>query len=352
MNDAFVPSVEWDGFETDSFDALGAHPGLPRTSPRWCPPSPRAQRRRSTSGPVVTFTEAVTAAAGAFTLTCTTSGSVPVDGRGEQRGPHLHARPRVIPRRRRELHGDGHGVPVTDDDTNDPPDAMTADRTFTFTVDDLCAVAPTAIPVIQGAGGTPRTTGVRTVRGVVVGDYEGSAGLRGFYLQQQVGDGNPATSDAIFVFDGGGTDDVALGDVVAVRGPVSEFEGQTQISTSGDLAVCGTDATVPVTEVELPMASATAFERYEGMLVRMPQTLSVTEHFQLGRFGEVLVSSDGRLQQPTNILRPGPEAAALQDGQQPQPDPHRRRVEPAEPGPDRLRPGRRPAEREQHVAGR
>ena len=51
----------------------------------------------------------------------------------------------------------------------------------------------------------------------------------------------------------------------------------------------------------LPVASPTALEAYEGMLVRFHQTLTVTEHFQLGRFGEVLVSSGGRLRQPTNI---------------------------------------------------
>ena len=29
VSDAFDPAVEWDGFPIDSFDALGAHPGLP-----------------------------------------------------------------------------------------------------------------------------------------------------------------------------------------------------------------------------------------------------------------------------------------------------------------------------------
>ena len=53
------------------------------------------------------------------------------------------------------------------------------------------------------------------------------------------------------------------------------------------------------------MASATDFEKYEGMHVRCTQPLYVTEHFQLGRFGQVVVSSGGRLQQPTNVLSPG-----------------------------------------------
>ena len=48
------------------------------------------------------------------------------------------------------------------------------------------------------------------------------------------------------------------------------------------------------------------------MLVRLPQTMYVTEHFQLGRFGQVVLSSGGRLMQPTNIYAPGPDADALQ----------------------------------------
>ncbi len=49
------------------------------------------------------------------------------------------------------------------------------------------------------------------------------------------------------------------------------------------------------------------------MLVRLPQTLYVTEHFQLGRFGQVVLSSGGRLMQPTNIYAPlSAEAMALQ----------------------------------------
>jgi predicted extracellular nuclease len=60
------------------------------------------------------------------------------------------------------------------------------------------------------------------------------------------------------------------------------------------------------------MASANDFEKYEGMLVETTQPLYVTEHFQLGRFGQVVVSSGGRLQQPTNVVAPGPDAAALQ----------------------------------------
>ena len=42
------------------------------------------------------------------------------------------------------------------------------------------------------------------------------------------------------------------------------------LGTAANVDVCGTGTVTP-TDVTLPMASATAFERYEGMLVRMPQ---------------------------------------------------------------------------------
>ena len=62
----------------------------------------------------------------------------------------------------------------------------------------------------------------------------------------------------------------------------------------------------------LPQPSADYFERYEGMLVAFDQTLAVTETFQLGRFGQVVMSSDERLWQPTQLVEPGAPALAMQ----------------------------------------
>ena len=319
--DAFDPSVEWEGFATNTFAGLGEHTsacGVPTDdAPMVTSVVPNAGATGSVNvRPAVTFSEAVTVAGGAFTLVCSATGTVPttVTASNEGRTYTLDPTPTL-------QIGESCTVTVaanlvTDVDTIDPPDSLAADATSTFSVVDFCTIDTTPIPEIQGSGTTPALTGTHTTRGVVVGDYEGGASgsLRGFYLQDPAGDGDPATSDAIFVFNGSNENSVHLGDVVTVQGSVSDFQDQTQISVApGNIVVCEADATVPVTDVALPMASATAFERYEGMLVTMPQTLSVTEHFQLGRFGEVLVSSNGRLRQPTNILRPGSEAAALQE---------------------------------------
>ena len=154
-------------------------------------------------------------------------------------------------------------------------------------------------------------TGTVTTQGVVVGDFEGpSPALRGFYLQDSSGDGNPETSDGIFVFNGSNADSVNLGDLVRIIGKAGENQGQTQISvTPADIVMCGTASVAPI-DVTLPLSSTTQLEQYEGMLVRFPQSLYVTEHFQLGRFGQVVLSAGGRLVQPTNIAAPGAAAQA------------------------------------------
>jgi predicted extracellular nuclease len=56
-----------------------------------------------------------------------------------------------------------------------------------------------------------------------------------------------------------------------------------------------------------------AWEAVEGMLVAFTHELFVTEHFNLGRFGEVHLSVNDRLWNPTNVVAPGAPALALQD---------------------------------------
>jgi len=192
-------------------------------------------------------------------------------------------------------------------------DQMAADVSFSFSTpsSNPCSDAYTPIYTIQGSGATAAVTGVVTTQGVVVGDYEGpSPALRGFYLQDATGDGDPATADGIFVFNGN-EDTVSLGDLVRVTGTAGEFQDQSQVSNLTSLISCGSGTVSPV-DVTLPFPSSDFAERYEGMLVRLPQTLYVTEHFQLGRFGQVVLSADARLQQPTNVTTPGAAALALQ----------------------------------------
>jgi Predicted extracellular nuclease len=150
------------------------------------------------------------------------------------------------------------------------------------------------------------------IEGIVIGDFEGpTPNLRGFYVQEEVADqdDNPLTSEGIFVFNGN-NNNVSLGDIVRVRGLVSEFQGQTQISAV-QITVVG-NGTLDPTDVVMPFPNPDYLERFEGMLVRFPMKLVVTEHFQLGRFGQVVMSAADRLFQPTSLYPPGPLAQALQ----------------------------------------
>jgi uncharacterized protein len=195
-------------------------------------------------------------------------------------------------------------------DTDGTPDAMVDDVSIDFTVvsADPCAGTFTPIPSIQGSGPSAAITGSVTTEGVVVGDYEGPAAstLRGYYIQALAGDGDSATSDGIFVFNGPNATAVGLGDEVRVTGTAADFQDQTQI-TQSSVVVCSTGASVAPTDISLPVAPGASLEPFEGMLVRVPQTMTVTETFQLGRFGQVLLSSDGRLDTPTAVVEPGTE---------------------------------------------
>jgi uncharacterized protein len=145
-----------------------------------------------------------------------------------------------------------HASQVTDQDLLDPPDHMEADYIWSFSVADVCILDYTPIYEIQGSGpSTPIPGQVVSTQGIVIGDYEGpSPNLRGFYIQDQYGDGDPTTSDGIFVFNGN-NDSVSLGELIWVNGTAGEFQGQTQISNVTTIAVCGEGSLEPV-DVTLP----------------------------------------------------------------------------------------------------
>ena len=84
----------------------------------------------------------------------------------------------------------------------------------TIVNDDVCGLPYTPIYGIQGSGAM-WSCRIPDTEGVVVGDFEGpSPALRGFCIQDLTGDGNPGTSDGIFVFEGSNANTVNLGDIV------------------------------------------------------------------------------------------------------------------------------------------
>jgi predicted extracellular nuclease len=175
---------------------------------------------------------------------------------------------------------------------------------------------PPLVPIynIQGTGSSSPYVG-QTVKtqGVVVGNFLGANQLNGFFIQDNTLSNNPITtgaSNGIFV-SAPSVSSLNVGALVEVVGQVFESFNKTQITLSNPLSILGTGSITP-TAVTLPVASSDYLERYEGMLVTLPQTLTVTDNFTLGRFGEVGLSSGGRLYQPTQIATPGAAANALQ----------------------------------------
>lgn len=207
---------------------------------------------------------------------------------------------------------------VTDLDSNDPPDNMAANFVFSFHTADVfsCGDPATFIHQVQGSGlASPISGTVVAIEGVVVGDYQGAGQFGGYYLQEESADtdADPATSEGIFVLSSESFRDVQAGDLVRVRGTVTEFGGLTELTSVSAVAVCSTGNAVAATVVTLPVTTYADFERYEGMLVRFTQTLTATETFTLARFGEVRLASDGRLYTPTAVTTPGAAAIAQED---------------------------------------
>ena len=210
---------------------------------------------------------------------------------------------------------------MTDQDTDDPPNAMAANHVFSFTVasDITCGAPATFIHQVQGSGlASPMVNQTVEIQGVVVGAYPGANGFQGLHVQEEDADqdANPATSEGIFIFEPNGGATYAVGDAVRIKGRVTEFTTTgvtlTELTNLNNLVVCATGQTVTPADVSLPFSSPTFAERYEGMLVDIDQELSVTETFTLGRFGEVVLSSGGRLITPTNVVAPGAPAIAMQ----------------------------------------
>ncbi|MBP8107211.1 MAG: ExeM/NucH family extracellular endonuclease [Caldilineaceae bacterium] len=184
----------------------------------------------------------------------------------------------------------------------------------------VCAdptIVATRVNAAQGTGAdSPLANTIVVLEGVVVGDFQSTTTeLSGYFLQEEdaQADANPATSEGIFVYDNNFGVNVAVGDVVRVQGTVSEYSGQTQLSTIITATICSsTGITVTPAVIDLPVTAVTDLEAFEGMLITVPETLYVTELYTLGRYGEVWTSANARVMQPTQVITPGQPALDMQ----------------------------------------
>jgi predicted extracellular nuclease len=163
---------------------------------------------------------------------------------------------------------------------------------------------PTKISVIQGNGSTAALTGTQTIEGIVTRAFLSATKLNGFYVQEEDADsdGNATTSEAIFVYDPSGLFTGNVGDKVRITGTAGEFasgttgSSLTQLSSLTSVINLGASTLPTTVNVQLPTTSVTDLERYEGMLVNLGAAsgnLTVTENYQLGRYGQVILAVDG-----------------------------------------------------------
>jgi predicted extracellular nuclease len=310
--DDFDPALEWDGFAIDTFDGLGSHD---LTVPVIA----------DCDGPLVT-TEGTPATA---TVTASDADSTVIDIEITSVTPDPAPGSITITA---ESPAPGIGGTATADvtvdgltpegtydalitATNDDPTPQTG--TCNLTVQVLGEATP--IAEIQGSGDTSPLVGTEQTTTGIVTVILGS----GLFIQDPAGDGDPATSEGLFLFTGSSTArNFSPGDEVVVEGTVTEFRPSsrprdlTLTELSPVTAILTTDSGLPLPgptvisdrpdEVISP-DGIDAFERLEGMLVAIatPKVTGPTNFF--GELVTVASGDHGNTTENGNLLlRPLP----------------------------------------------
>lgn len=156
---------------------------------------------------------------------------------------------------------------------------------------------PTLIGTIQGREARSQQVGHdATVEGVVT-----AIRSDGWFVQDG-GDGDPATSDALFVV---GRPAPAVGERVRVHGTVAEQDtgrGTRTALQAMDVAELGRGRLPrPVVLRAVP----DDWGRYAGMRVRIAAPLTVAGSDRIDKYGEVALNFGDRLRTPSDAARPG-----------------------------------------------
>lgn len=177
----------------------------------------------------------------------------------------------------------------------------------------LAASPATLLPIgkVQGSGErSPYEGKPVTVEAMVTADMRD--GLGGVYVQD-AGDGDAATSDALFVRLPEGQA-VQVGQWLRISGTVQEQAagkgGQSLTTLQADKVTTAASRTAPAVIVidDVPAN----WEALEGMQVRIAAPLTLAGQDGLQRFGELTAAFGGRLWQPSEVAAAGsPEQAAV-----------------------------------------
>ncbi len=150
------------------------------------------------------------------------------------------------------------------------------------------------------------------ITGVVVGDYREEDQLGGFFLQQTDPD-ESSGSKGIFV-QSRALDAIAIGDQLRVVGVVAEVDGTLQIQPlenqeSVEIEKLGHLGSITPVDVG-PLSKPIPWKALQGMLVRIPGDMIVTDTYDLSRYGQITLSAGGRPYIPTNYIDPNDQQPA------------------------------------------
>jgi uncharacterized repeat protein (TIGR01451 family) len=154
---------------------------------------------------------------------------------------------------------------------------------------------------VQGNGAVTPVPGQSVdVEGIVVGDFQASSQLNGFFLQEERvdNDADPNTSEGIFVSCGACGTAVSEGQRVEVQGSVGESGGRTEITAS---SVTVTDAgnnlaQITPSSIDLPIPGVVDafYETQESMVVIFVDQLTVSDVSELSHLGQLTLTDGTR----------------------------------------------------------
>ncbi|MGW3894781.1 lamin tail domain-containing protein [Micromonospora profundi] len=299
-SDPFDPAAQWAGFPVDTFDGLGAHTvddggpvDVPATltcgGPLVTASGTAATREVTATDPDDTIVDLAvtgvspTPATGSITRTAVT----PADGVG--------GTARATIGTSADLAAGAYTVTVTatDADGGSASCALAVQVTRELTVGEVqgpttdAESGPTDRSPLAPASGNGTSSTMYDVRGVITqltrARTSAGAEQHGFFLQSRTGDtdGDPTSSDGIFVFMGTFTSLIGgyvptVGDEVVLRARVSEYFNFTQLSGASLVRRIATgldvNSAVAVTDAVPPVELTDAhrfWERHEGSRMRV-----------------------------------------------------------------------------------
>lgn len=173
-----------------------------------------------------------------------------------------------------------------------------------------CPAAPNSlqkISAIHGSVRSPAHTGqMVTLRGVVTANFQASGQLHGIFMQQAT-TVISSRSDGLFVYLPLRSQPLNVGSFIQVSGTIERAknregrdDGQLRLEAISEVTVCGNGPVIAPRKLTLPVDDLRQLDALDGMLVRLPQRLTVSDNHELGYSGELVMSSNDRQWQPYN----------------------------------------------------